>query len=87
MRRRVLSCALAAALALFSLPFGIGTPIAAMLIDGSSAKSNVIEPRHIAATLEKDQGEGAPIVFLMDDAAFRSITWISVTDVDRPAIR
>jgi len=51
-----------------------------MLIDGSSAKSNLIEPRHITVTLEKEAGGSEPVVLSLDAAAWRQIAWISVLE-------
>jgi len=51
-----------------------------MLIDGSSAKSNLIEPRHIKVSLETEAGGSEPVVLSLDAAAWRQIAWISVLE-------
>jgi hypothetical protein len=62
------------------ITLGLVTPLAAMLIDAHSAKSNLIDPRHFTVTLEKDAGLREPVVILMDPAEFRNIIWISILD-------
>lgn len=66
--------------------FFAATP-AAMLIDGSSAKSNMLEPRHFTVTLEKDEGAGPPAVLMIDPEDFEGVTWISVLAPDRECRR
>jgi hypothetical protein len=69
------------------ITLGVVTPIAAILLDALSAKSTVIAPRHLSIMLEEDSGGGEPIVFEMDAADFRNLTWISVLNDDRTAAR
>jgi hypothetical protein len=64
--------------------FIAATP-AAMLIDGKSAKSNMLEPRHFTVTLEKDPGGGEPVRLSLDADAFRNVTWISILAAEREA--
>jgi hypothetical protein len=59
----------------------------AMIIDGLSQKSTVIEPRHLSITLEEDRGGGETRIIEMDAADFRNVTWISVLDKDRTGDR
>lgn len=60
----------------------LSASVGAMVLDGLSQKSTVIEPRHLSITLEKDPGGSRPLVIDMDAAAFRNIYWISVLGDD-----
>lgn len=66
--------------------FCAATP-AAMLIDGQSAKSNMLTPRHFTVTLEKDAGAGPPAVLMIDPEVLEGVTWISVLAADREVRR
>lgn len=65
------------------ITLGLAAPVAAMLIDGSSAKSNRLEPRHITVTLEKDGGGSEPVFLSLDAAEWRQVAWISVLESGR----
>jgi len=65
----------------------LSVSVGAMVLDGASPKSTIIEPRHISVLLEKGDGDGEPLVIEMDAAAVRGLTWISVSTAGRPAVR
>ena len=65
----------------------VAVSVGAMVLDGASPKSTIIEPRHISVLLEKGDGDGEPLVIEMDAAAVRGLTWISVSTAGRPAVR
>lgn len=53
--------------------------VGAMVLDGLSAKSTMIAPRHLDVRLEPDTGTAAgPLVIYMDPESFQGVHWISV---------
>jgi hypothetical protein len=62
-----------------ALVLGPLVSVGAMVLDGLSAKSTMIGPRHLDVRLEPDEGTGAgPLVIVMDAESFRDVHWISV---------
>jgi len=59
----------------------------AMALDGASAKSTVLDPKHVTIALEKDEGERGPRVLEWDADVLRSVRWISLATADGPALR
>lgn len=69
------------------LILGFAAPPTAIYVDARSAKSDIIEPRHLSVTLEKDAGGGEPVIINIDAKAFRTIYWISVLGDDTASRR
>jgi hypothetical protein len=65
----------------------VAVSVGAMVLDGASPKSTIIEPMHISVRLEKDAGDGGARIIEMGPADFRGLLWISVSIADRPASR
>ena len=55
----------------------------AVVLDATSPKSAVLDPRHLSITLERGSGDGGTSVIEMDPEEFLNIHWISVLAGDR----
>jgi len=61
----------------------LAVSVGAMVLDGASPKSTIIEPRHVSIRLEKDGGEAGPEIIELGAAEFRGLAWISVLEPAR----
>ena len=65
----------------------LSSSLGAMILDGLSQKSAIIEPRHLSITLEEAAPGAEPVVLGMGAAEFRNIYWISVLGDGTPPRR
>jgi PEGA domain len=65
----------------------LSVSVGAMVLDGASPKSTIIEPRHISVRLEKDDGGHGPIILEWDPEEFQGVVWISVSAAGRQEVR